>query len=182
VTHSPFNQPEDPQKQFLRERIKAKCLERAQKARARAVKNRRYTGYSDRSSDGFEMDDDEDEEENDDDIMGDELFRRIMAQTNRKMNHNYRLSYALEVGSSFDPNLEDVAEWEHEVQAIPERDQDLSPADLDDEELEAYAEECARQAAYDEFADIPEEELFHLSDIDDVPNQDPKAADEMDLS
>lgn len=82
MTHSPFNPPEDPQKQFLRERIKAKCLERAKKARARAVKKRRYTGYSDRSSDGFDMDDegngmdddDDTEEEDDDDIMGDEVI------------------------------------------------------------------------------------------------------------
>lgn len=73
MTRSPFNHPEDPQKQFFRERIKAKCLERAQKARARAVKNRRYTGYSDRSSDGFDMEDDDDEDEDDDDIMGDEV-------------------------------------------------------------------------------------------------------------
>lgn len=84
VTYAPFNHPEDPQKQFLRERLKAKCLDRAQKARARAVKKRRYTGYSDRSSDGFDvddqgggsnrMDDEEDEDdEDDDDIMGDEV-------------------------------------------------------------------------------------------------------------
>lgn len=43
------------------------------------------------------------------------LFRRIMAQSNRKMDHSYRLSYALEVGSSFDPDIEDVAEWENEL-------------------------------------------------------------------
>lgn len=67
---------EDPQKQLLRERMKAKCIERVQKARARAVKQRRYTGYSDRSSDGFDMDMDMDEEdeENDDDIVSEEVL------------------------------------------------------------------------------------------------------------
>jgi hypothetical protein len=41
-----------------------------------------------------------------------------MNQSNRKADHSYRLSYALEVGSSFDPDLEDVAEWEQEIQGI----------------------------------------------------------------
>lgn len=74
-TPSPFRHPENPQKQFLRERLQAKCLDRVEKARARAVKQRRYTGYSDRSSDGFDEEDrmEEEEEEDDDDIMGDEV-------------------------------------------------------------------------------------------------------------
>lgn len=189
ITRPQFNHPEDPQKQFLRERIKAKCLERAQKARARAVKQRRYTGYSDRSSDGFDMDDDaqmdddDEEEENDDDIMSDELFRRIMAQTDRKTEHTYRLSYAHEVGSSFDPDMEDIAEWEHEVQgSLNPSGPDPSPADLEDEELEAYAEECARQVALDDLANIPEEELFSLSDIDDILDEPSNATEGMDLS
>lgn len=128
-----------------------------------------------------------------------------MAQTNRKTDHSYRLSYALEVGSSFDPDMEDVAEWEREIQSTlhasfetrtldtnitiiitlgaPNQDPDLLPAGLhEDEELEAYAEEYARQAALEEFADIPEEELFHLSDIDDVLNLDQNGADDMDIS
>lgn len=41
-------------------------------------------------------------------------------------------------------------------------------ADLEDEELQAYAEECARRAALEDFADIPEEELFSWSDIEDI--------------
>lgn len=137
------------------------------------MKQRRYTGYSDRSSDGFEMEDeDEDEEENDDDIMSDELFRRIMDQMDRKIGHIYQLSYAQEVGSSFDPDMEDIEEWERETL-------DPSPVDWDDEELEAYAEECARQAALDDLADIPEEELFNLHDIDDILSE---PSDQMDLS
>lgn len=59
----------------------------------------------------------------------------------------------------------------------------LSPADLEDEELQAYADECAQQAALDEFADIPEEELFHFSDFDDVPADDhQKVINDMDTS
>jgi hypothetical protein len=37
---------------------------------------------------------------------------------------------------------------------------DLTPVALADEELEAYAEECARRAALADFEDIPVEELF----------------------
>ena len=44
----------------------------------------------------------------------------------------------------------------------------LTPADLDDEELEAYAEAYARSLAFAEFEDIPEEELFSWSDGEDL--------------
>lgn len=43
---------------------------------------------------------------------------------------------------------------------------ELTPADLEDEELEAYADECARQAVLADFEDIPEEELFGWSNSD----------------
>jgi len=43
----------------------------------------------------------------------------------------------------------------------------LTPVDLDDEELEAYAEECAQRAALADFDDIPEEELFNWSDFEE---------------
>jgi hypothetical protein len=119
----------------------------------------------------------------------------------------YRLSYAQEVGSSFDPDIEDASSWEQELTgqclhfhslssvkdlepilvpnsvgprgtSTPEpalrspsawawiqeaQVEDLTPADLDDEEIEAYAEECASRAALAEFEDIPEEELFNWS-------------------
>lgn len=45
---------------------------------------------------------------------------------------------------------------------------ELTPIDLDDEELEAYAEECARRAALADFEDIPEDELFSLSDVEEL--------------
>jgi hypothetical protein len=59
--------------------------------------------------------------------------------------------------------------------------EDLTPADLADEEIEAYAEECAQRAALAEFEDIPEEELFNWSpDEFDVPQ--PTLHDHMDMS
>ena len=38
-----------------------------------------------------------------------------MQNVKRKTYHSYRLSYAHEVGSSFDPDMEDVGGWEHEL-------------------------------------------------------------------
>ena len=43
-------------------------------------------------------------------------------------------------------------------------EEELTPIDLDDEELAAYAEECAALADFD---DIPEEELFSWSDLEE---------------
>ena len=45
-----------------------------------------------------------------------QLFRRIMASARHKQQHNFRLSYQLEVGSSVDPDMEDISRWEHELQ------------------------------------------------------------------
>lgn len=67
---------EPPHKAFLRERFKARCLERAVKARERAIRGKRLK--SEVSSDGFDFDegmdcDEEDEDEVDEDIMKDEV-------------------------------------------------------------------------------------------------------------
>ena len=92
------------------------------------------------SSDGFEYDDDAEMEEDEngdaeDDVLDDEvcagpvvflrsslglsqtkLFRRIMASAKHKQQHNFRLSYQLEVGSSVDPDMEDISHWEQELE------------------------------------------------------------------
>lgn len=109
----------DPTKSFLRERFQARCREHAKKARQRAVSERR--GSIGSSDTGFFFDDemDCDEEETDEDVMQDELFRRIVQSANHRSRHAYRLSYSLEVGSSFDPDLEDVSAWESELRTEP---------------------------------------------------------------
>ena len=38
-----------------------------------------------------------------------------MANASRKEQHAYRVSYAHEVGSSFDPDLDDINSWEQEL-------------------------------------------------------------------
>jgi len=75
---------------------------------------------------------DADEDESDEAVMQDEaclitlilspiihalsqLFRRIMRNAEHRSQHAYRVSYALEVGSSVDPDMEDVAGWENEL-------------------------------------------------------------------
>ncbi|OBZ77773.1 hypothetical protein A0H81_02382 [Grifola frondosa] len=94
----------------------------------------------------------DDEDEDDDAIINDELFRRIIANTRRKEQHGYRLSYAYDVGSSFDPDMEDVNEWETDLK------------DLEEEELATYAEE------YDlHLEDLRAEDIFSLSDLDYYP-------------
>ncbi|KAI0938667.1 hypothetical protein AcV5_000294 [Taiwanofungus camphoratus] len=148
---------EAPRKAFLRERFRARCIERAQKDRERKIKGKRHAS-SDASSDGDDlMGEDEDEET----IINDELFRRIMTNVKRRQQHQYRLSYAYDVGSSFDPDMEDVNEWEHDLQEL----QPIStfPEDLEDEELAAYAEEYELH-----LEDIHPDQLFSLSDVDDV--------------
>jgi hypothetical protein len=61
----------DPQKAFLRSRFKARCFERAAKARERAVSGKRAGKMREPSSDDYLMDDDGEEE--DEDIMQDEV-------------------------------------------------------------------------------------------------------------
>ena len=63
--------PDSP-KLSLRNRFKARCFERAAKARERAVKGKRFANQLSSSSDDFIMEDDDDEED-DEDIMQDEV-------------------------------------------------------------------------------------------------------------
>ena len=45
--------------------------------------------------------------------------------------------------------------------------EEITPFDLDDAELEEYAEEYARMAAVAEFEDLAEEDIFSWSDIEE---------------
>jgi hypothetical protein len=66
----------DPQKVFLRDRFKARCFERAAKAREKAIKGKRYANQA--SSDDFSMD--YEEEDDDEDIMQDEVCFGLLFQ------------------------------------------------------------------------------------------------------
>ncbi|KAL0570463.1 hypothetical protein V5O48_011490, partial [Marasmius crinis-equi] len=129
-------------------------------------------------SDGFDVDDsmamDDENASEDEDDFDDEVLRRVMLNDNRKLKHKYRLSYYASCGDSFDPDLEDPEEWESELQADPEIPPSSqsepttppSPEELEDAELEAYAEEWERSTALADFEDIPLDELFGLDDSD----------------
>ncbi|KAG7086794.1 hypothetical protein E1B28_002722 [Marasmius oreades] len=163
---------------ILREKFRSSCLKRAKNARKKLVKSRRRLDPMS-SSDGFEADesmamDDEDDSEAEDEF-DDEVLRRVMLNDNRKLRHKYRLSYYASCGDSFDPDLEDLDQWETELHEEPEGtksqttvagESQLTPEDLEDAELEAYAEECERQAALAEFENIPVEDLFGWDEDD----------------
>ena len=107
-----------------------------------------------------------------------------MQSTNHKKKHSYRVSYALEVGSSFDPDMEDPSSWESELQGKFEgilpfpvhlfvlldqksNSSGPTPEDLEAEELLEYAEKCAALA---DFADL--DLAADDSDIDaDLPHR-----------
>ncbi|KAG2068533.1 hypothetical protein BDR04DRAFT_1232758 [Suillus decipiens] len=164
-TQAGIKTPENPQKTFLRDRFKARCLERAQKQRHDKVQKRRTCSSSDVFFDS-EMDCDEDED--DELVMQDELFRRIIANTAHKQNHSYRLSYSYDVGSSFDPDMEDVNRWESELQEMPPDSYSVTPEDLEQEEIEAYA---AEYASLQELSDlgVSVDDFSAWSDIEDIP-------------
>ncbi|GBE89013.1 hypothetical protein SCP_1500150 [Sparassis crispa] len=148
---------EAPRKAFLRERFRQRCIERAQKDRERKIRGKRY--MSDLSSDGADecMDEDDEDEEA---IMDDELFRRIMSSANRKQQHSYRLSYSYDVGSSFDPDLEDLDEWEAQLNDV-QPDVPV-PEDYEEDEIAAYAEEYQLH-----LEDLDLEQVFSTSDLED---------------
>ncbi|KAI5997286.1 hypothetical protein F5J12DRAFT_906995 [Pisolithus orientalis] len=154
----------DPTKSFLRERFQARCREHARKARQRAVSERR--GSMGSSDAGLYFDDemDCDAEETDEDVLQDELFRRIVESANHRARHAFRLSYSLEVGSSFDPDLEDVSVWESELRGSVHA-QHLTHHDPE-EELVAYAEEYAALADFADI-DLSAEEFSSWSDVED---------------
>ncbi|KAH7882495.1 hypothetical protein F5I97DRAFT_1931698 [Phlebopus sp. FC_14] len=156
---------EDPQKSFLRERLQARCRESAQRQRERAVFLSRSSGFSDEFMDC-------EEDESDDVVMQDELFRKIIQSANHKKRHAFRLSYSLEVGSSFDPDLEDATTWEIELR----RDDhaticgvDEPPDELEEEELLAYAEQCAILADLAEL-NVSGDDFSTWSDVEDTPS------------
>ncbi|KAI0711181.1 hypothetical protein C8T65DRAFT_708163 [Cerioporus squamosus] len=150
---------EAPRKAFLKERLKARCIERAQKKRERAIARGSRHLSSDASSDGLDelMDEDDEDEEV---MLNDAFFQRIVESAKRKERHQYRLSFAHDVGSSFDPDMEDPAEWENEDQ-VP-APISTTPDDLLAEELEAYAAEAELN-----LDDLDVNAIFSLSDFED---------------
>ncbi|KAK0458566.1 uncharacterized protein EV420DRAFT_1543166 [Desarmillaria tabescens] len=146
--------PEQSQKEFLRQRFQTRCFQRAAKARESAVKRKRHVG----SDDVFDDVMDDDKEETEDEVLKDEFFKRIVDHAKRRTQHAYKLSYADEVGSSLDPDMEDLDSESREG---------LTPEEREIAELQAYADECELQAALADFEDIPEE-FWNDSDLEEA--------------
>jgi hypothetical protein len=121
---------EDPaRRSLLRERFKQRCFERAQREREAKIRaGRKHAAYS---SEGEDLDMDDEEGFLDDDVRDacstrwsaclipeTQFFARIMQSVERKQQHEYRLSYQQDVGSSFDPDMEDVGQWERDLQGV----------------------------------------------------------------
>jgi len=158
---------EAPGKKFLRERFKARCLERALKDRERKIAGkRRGDGWSSDPPDEDMMDEGEEDEDEDEAMLNDAFFSRIMASVKHQRQHSYRLSYAQEVGSSFDPDMEDAAEWENELRKNEQDAPDDILVDEDEIDLAAYA---AEQELLD---GLTADDIFTYSDVDDVPHED----------
>ncbi|KAJ3797641.1 hypothetical protein GGU11DRAFT_683208 [Lentinula aff. detonsa] len=174
----------ESQNAMLRDRFKQRCLERAEKARAKAHAAKRRSGPD---SDIFDAMDD-DMEEDDEDVIQGEFYQRIMMNQARQQRHAYLRSYYAEVGSSFDPDLEDAAAWERELHGILSslviETVEMTPEELEQAELEAYAEECERRAALADFEDIPFDELFDDEEVNESlaeGNQSHNGDDDMDI-
>ncbi|KAJ7903630.1 hypothetical protein B0H14DRAFT_950511 [Mycena olivaceomarginata] len=146
---------DDSKTAFLRTRLKLRCIERASKARERAVNKKRAMMSS---SDDMDMDEDEDG----DDPEFDELYTRVMSNTARKIHYAYMYSYDREVGS----DMPEPENWESELAQLGEATAGAEDYE-DDVELLAYLKQQEEEAAFADFADIPADELFNWSDIDE---------------
>ncbi|KAH8993595.1 hypothetical protein EDB86DRAFT_1338044 [Lactarius hatsudake] len=128
---------------LLRGRLKERCARQAQQARTKRVEMERRNSAL--SSDGEDVDMDSDEEDDEDTALNDELFRRIIASASQKHRYSYRLSFQNEVGSSIDPDMEDIAAWERSLQGDGSPvvyEPDLPPSEFDEEEIAERAAEA----------------------------------------
>ncbi|KAG9005306.1 hypothetical protein FRB93_009860 [Tulasnella sp. JGI-2019a] len=145
---------EVPRKALLRDRMKVKCAARIEQDRTKSQKKKKTKGLFDQSSsDGGELDmmDDDDERE---DSMDDPLFLRFMAADIRREKHREEYNFQRLVGSSFDPEREDVAEWENHLRAGGP----ISPAPhvVDDYEDEEEQDEKYLREQYEEYLEQEE--------------------------
>lgn len=105
-----------------------------------------------------------------------------MTSIRHKEKHSYRLSYQQDVGSSFDPDMEDMDEWERFLKGLLSSscscwsitdlryiivDEPAVPApqpdDFDEAELAEYA------AEHELLEGLDPDEIFGYSDLDDLP-------------
>ncbi|CAE6435112.1 unnamed protein product [Rhizoctonia solani] len=154
IMRRPRTGGESPQKQLARERLKARCMQRVEQDRSRALARARGQrpnfGMSEASSEAGDMD----MNEEDDDEIDEETLRRIMISTNRRALHRHRVSYEIEVGS----DIGEADEMEAAFGMNPEVEQ--VPEDFDIE----YDDPAAEYEAY--LASTQASEVQSASDAD----------------
>ncbi|KAG8919834.1 hypothetical protein FRC01_001074 [Tulasnella sp. 417] len=144
--------PEPPVNGFLRDKIIAKCAARVTKDREKAKEKERQkyaSSSSEAGSSDVEMSSDGEDEDDTKDEVDDALYMRLMADQNRRERHNQMYLFERQVGSSFDPDIEDLAEWEEEEPPQVEALDDLEGYfdDDDDQLLSAYEDYLDNEAA-----------------------------------
>ncbi|KAG8703519.1 hypothetical protein FRC08_002794 [Ceratobasidium sp. 394] len=126
-----------PQRQLARERLKARCMQRVEQDRSRALaraRGRPNFGMSEASS--SEHGDMEMLDDDDDDEMDEETLRRIMISNNRRELHRHRVSYEEEVGSE----ISDVDEIEASYGLASGSEEVPNDIDIDIDDPEAEYE------------------------------------------
>ncbi|KAF8596647.1 hypothetical protein BDV93DRAFT_527941 [Ceratobasidium sp. AG-I] len=131
---------ETPQRQLARERLKARCMQRVEQDRSRALARARGRGPNFGLSEATSSDPgDMDMEDDDDEEIDEETLRRIMISSNRREQHRHRVSYEEEVGSDFGDADEMEASFGLLPTAAEELPEDFSMGSDDPEaEYEAY--------------------------------------------
>jgi len=112
-----------------------------------------------------------DEEDDQEVVINDELFHRIIKSAQHKQRHSYRLSFQNEVGSSIDPNMEDVAEWERKLRDVPSPldGPDLPLSEFDEEEITELAAQAEEDELWAELDDT--HTIFGFGDINDIDSR-----------
>jgi hypothetical protein len=118
-----------------------------------------------------------------------QLFRRIIDSAKHKQRYSYRLSFQNDVGSSIDPDMEDVAEWERNLQGavtcyrlmsrdgsstkyisedgpLGREEPDLPRSEFDEEEIAERAAEAEEAELWVDFEDS--DTVFGFSDLNYV--------------
>ena len=97
---------------------------------------------------------------------GRQLYKRMMLADRRKESYNARLMYELEVGSSVDPDMEDIDSLERELIAVDTSPHHFMPgfSGPDDPLLEDDEERLAE--LYYEYLEGEEDEFANVFDDD----------------
>ncbi|CAG8712569.1 13286_t:CDS:2 [Acaulospora colombiana] len=157
---SGFQTEETPQRTLWRERLRVQVEKRARKERQKAYDR----GRSEELSSEAGSEGDIDMEDNMDDL-DDELYRRIMIEERRRLDHQRRLAYEREFGDSDDVFMEDLDALEKEL-ANPSSQSILAPPS----QVVPRADPSTASFTQDAFGDDDDEDEANLEEIKPASN------------